>query len=178
MITKTTFPFEPMDIFFLRDKSLLGRGIDAVEGGSATITHCGVVVRENGDDIETTATHTALDNLGADDAGSDMLCVRVLGMTPERALAGISAIKDQVGKLYPYGRFLMAVFHVREGAKTANLDCVGIAATALDASGYPLKRPVLAYYPQGLADELVGSVLCKVILDGSQRALGYIVDVP
>lgn len=178
---RTTFPFKPGDVFFCRGADLRDRIINLFQArkskdGETRCSHTGIVLDPLGNTFETTPWKTGNLNLGENYAGSDLVVLRWGVMDEARAVYGYSAVHHQMGRIYPYWRLFAQAVGKAGDWHGKGMECCIIAAHFIRAAGYPLRLSNLwEYDTETLHDELRSAPGWSVVLEGSQRAQGYIV---
>jgi hypothetical protein len=177
------WPPQPGDIFFVRGNDWLAKVIMWFQSLYAKDkrsdwSHTGVFV--DGENVlETTPGLTQVRSFARNYAGSQILILRWIGMTPENHYWGLCAVADQMGLDYPEGVLLAFALGWQEHAKTDSgaLVCSQLAATDWKGAGFPLGHKPEYYSSDTLPKELLshlpsGGVL--KVFEGSMRQAGLV----
>lgn len=138
-------PFLPGDIVFVRGRKWLDRTLiwfmsrlSALRGrdGNSHFSHVGVMLTPELM-LETTEGRTRGNcNLWHTYREEEIKVLRLPGMTPERALAGLVAVQDHLGEKYPAERLALHALTLNE-VETGGFVCSELAAHWADGAGYP-----------------------------------------
>jgi hypothetical protein len=169
------------DVIFVRGDGWLDRTIMRVQArkakdGESRWSHC-MMMADARDVFTTTTGRTGRVGLAMDFAGSEILIVRWIGMTPEAHARGMAAVAHQEGKMYPYGRLLCHLFGIERYGKADAMECSQLTATYLQAAGFPLGNMPISYDSDRLPDEMLSHVPSggvQVVFEGSMRAAGLV----
>lgn len=127
--------------------------------------------------FETTPGKTMARDFARNYAGSDILILRWIGMTPEAHYRGMAAVLDQNGKMYPYGRLLAHAGGFPGQAQSDAKECSWLTASYLKGAGFPLGSDPIRYDSDRLPDELLSHVTSggvQVVFQGGMRAVGLV----
>jgi len=169
------------DIFFVRGDGWLDKAIMSVQArkakdGKSEWSHS-MVMANSRDVFTTTSRRTGFVDLAMDFAGSELLILRWVGMSPETHARGMAAIAHQEGKLYPYGRLLCHLLGIERWGRTDVWECSQTTAIYLHETGFPLGDKPIAYDSDRLPDELLSHLPSggvSVVFRGSMRAAGLV----
>lgn len=181
MIARPLWPPQPGDVIFVRGDGWLDRTIMRVQArkakdGESHWSHC-MFMADARDVFTTTSRRTGRVGLALDFAGSDILIVRWIGMTPEAHARGMDAVAPQEGKMYPYGRLLCHLVGIERYGRADAMECSQLTATYLQAAGFPLGDVPISYDSDRLPDEVLSHVSSggvRVVFEGSMRAAGLV----
>jgi hypothetical protein len=171
------WPPQPGDVFFVQGDDIMSVLIRFFQGGGSW-SHTGIFLDMH-NVFETTPEETQARSFARNYAGSEILILRWIGMTPENHYRGMAAVMDQMGLDYPEGELLAFALGVQGHAKTDSgaLVCSQLAATHLAGAGFPLGRKPAWYAPRPLAKEMVAHVPSggvQIVFQGSMRLVGLV----
>lgn len=176
-----SFPLKPGDLFFVGGEGWLNNLINRFQAlwstdGVTKYSHVGIIIDDKGTTFETTSWRTGNQSLESTYAGSEIAILRWNQMWPDRVLAGLKAVEDQRGRVYPYWRLLAHALRIHGLVHFRSMECSVLVAHFLAAARCPLRTSNLWRYDvEMLYDELAQAEGWSVVFAGSLRAAGLIV---
>ena len=161
------------DVFASKNPQGLGKLILMAEriksqDQKAEYGHCGIIINSGGNTLEC-VFHVQSQNLFDAYKGQKVIIARWVGMTPEKFQQGYNAIKDQIGKVYPWYRLVLYVVGL---ARWIQLSDVPVCSEYEDKFEYCCGVPTLSdghYWgvtPDNKVDEWRISKWMNIVFEG------------